>query len=275
MEPTYRKGDLVIARVKTSYEVDDVVAYLPDIGQEFPVIHRIVAVEDGAGYVTQGDNRSEPDGWLATDTNIFGAAWLRIPGGGKLILFMREPGTWLAVALACVGLALISEGKRRLTWTHRGRRRQSRGDFWGRYAAAAVVLLVTLLALSIGRVNAGSLTVDGGVLQALEGGTAEQSTPSTTTTAANPDPGIEDTTTTQAPDMTPSTAGDPTATTTTRGSTTTTAAETTTSTTMAAEETTTTAGTTSTTAVEGTTPTTGAATTATGASTTTAVAVVP
>jgi hypothetical protein len=232
MEPTYQKGDLVIVRAKSSYEVGDIIAYLPDIGQDFPVIHRIVATEATDSYITQGDSRNEPDGWFATNSNIFGAAWLRIPGGGRVILLLREPHTWLAVALGSLGLGLITEGKKRLLTRsprppghHRNRLRR-------RYAAAPVILLAILLILAAVRVNAESLTVDGGVLQAMsfeipptgipDEGPIETDLDTTTTTAV-------DTTTTTAVDTTTTTAVD-TTTTTAVDTTTTTAVDTTTST---------------------------------------------
>lgn len=108
MEPTYRDGDLVIVRAQESYEVGEIVAYEPDIGQPFRVIHRVVAVTDEGQYITQGDNREQPDGWLATDANIFGASWLHIPYGGKSILLLRQPLPWLGLAAGLFTLGLLS-----------------------------------------------------------------------------------------------------------------------------------------------------------------------
>jgi signal peptidase len=160
MQPTYQRGDLVVVRAKESYLVGDVVAYLPDIGQEFPVIHRIVGIEGEGTYLTQGDNRAEADGWLATDDNIFGAAWLHVPYGGRFVLFLREPTTWLVAAIAMLGLALIAGASPRSKQSHRHLRR--RGPLLRRYSTALSLLLV--MAFSIGA-SAADLSVDGGVLQ--------------------------------------------------------------------------------------------------------------
>ncbi len=108
MEPTYQDGDLVITRAKESYAIGDVVAYLPDIGQRFPVIHRIVEIAGESQYVTQGDNRAEVDGWLATDANIFGAEWLHIPYAGTVLVYLRQPTPWLAAAAGLFALGLLT-----------------------------------------------------------------------------------------------------------------------------------------------------------------------
>jgi signal peptidase I len=96
MEPTYHNGDLVVAYEQDTYEVGDVIVYDAVVEGQFNVIHRIVERGDG-GFVTQGDNRDEVDGWLARDDEIFGAARLHIPNGGALIGFLRSPATILAL----------------------------------------------------------------------------------------------------------------------------------------------------------------------------------
>jgi len=108
MEPTYQEGDLVIARAKESYAVGDVVAYLPDIGLRFPVIHRIVEIAGDGQYVTKGDNRDEVDGWLASDANIFGAEWLHIPYAGTVLVYLRQPAPWLAAAAGLFALGFLT-----------------------------------------------------------------------------------------------------------------------------------------------------------------------
>jgi signal peptidase I len=183
MEPTYQEGDLVVARAKASYLVGEVVAYLPDIGQRFPVIHRIVGMEGEGQYITQGDNRAQPDGWLATDANIFGAAWLHIPYGGRVIVFLRQPAIWLAAAVGLVGLGLIAgarQGRASTPWRKRGRhaklkereeelvdpRRTSwrkRGRHVKRYS-----LLPPILILFAFTASAANVAVDGGVLQGFQ-----------------------------------------------------------------------------------------------------------
>ena len=166
MEPTYADGDLVIVRESDSYEVGDVVAYLPDIGQHFPVIHRIVTTTKQGEFVTQGDNRRGPDGWHATNQNIFGRSWIHIPHGGKMILLIREPTTWLALAAAMIALAVTS-------WVE-GRNpspRRKRGRHLRTYSPTPISLFMlmvpALLAITAATADAAGLAVDGGVLQDL------------------------------------------------------------------------------------------------------------
>jgi signal peptidase I len=90
MEPTYRHGDLVIAREQDEYTIGDSVVYDAPIGRRFNVIHRIIAPTEG-GFITQGDNREEPDGWVAPHETIHGAARFHIPNGGALIAVLRQP----------------------------------------------------------------------------------------------------------------------------------------------------------------------------------------
>jgi signal peptidase I len=101
MEPTYHDGDLVVTRQKASYTVGDVVVYDAPIDSQFNVIHRIIEPTEG-GFITQGDNRNEPDGWIAPHNTIYGSSWLLIPNGGRLILILRQPAV---IAALVMGLA--------------------------------------------------------------------------------------------------------------------------------------------------------------------------
>ena len=69
MEPTLRRGDLVIARQSASYQVGDIVTYLhPTVG---PVIHRLIAVDDGT-YTLQGDANAWTDSYHPADDEVLG-----------------------------------------------------------------------------------------------------------------------------------------------------------------------------------------------------------
>jgi signal peptidase I len=109
MEPTYQHGDLVIAQKQDTYGVDDNIVYKAPIDRQFNVIHRIIATTND-GFVTQGDNRDEPDGWIISHEAIHGAAKFHIPKGGALIVFMRQPAV---VAGLLAGLLAFEVLKRR------------------------------------------------------------------------------------------------------------------------------------------------------------------
>jgi len=96
MEPTYQRGDLVITRTETSYQVGDIVTYNnKDLNR--PVIHRIIGEEKGR-FILQGDNNPWLDHDRPSTQDIIGKAWIHLPG----------VGTWLAYIQTPLGIALLS-----------------------------------------------------------------------------------------------------------------------------------------------------------------------
>jgi len=96
MEPTLRRGDLVIARQSAGYQVGDIVTYLhPTVG---PVIHRVIAVEDGA-YTLQGDANTWTDSYHPVDDEVLGEAWIHLPHVGSLLTWLRLPPVMGLLAL--------------------------------------------------------------------------------------------------------------------------------------------------------------------------------
>lgn len=98
MEPTYSDGDLVVARGKARYEVGDVVTYQPEVEYDFPVIHRVVAV-DGDELVTRGDNRDEDDAWGVAAEDVVGSTLFRVPRGGVVLAYLFQPATLFALVV--------------------------------------------------------------------------------------------------------------------------------------------------------------------------------
>ena len=101
MLPTYRGGDLVLARARPSYDVGDVIAYEVPAGEPgagLTVIHRIVAGSSTTGFTTQGDNNPAPDDWRPMPADIRGVPWVRIPDGGSALFWLRSPATIAALA---------------------------------------------------------------------------------------------------------------------------------------------------------------------------------
>jgi len=91
MEPAYSRGDLAIVREEVdpaSLAVGDVILYRRG---NLPVLHRIIAIEEGGGgrvFTTQGDNVDTADPSIAED-EIEGKAVFLIPGVGYLNLWLR------------------------------------------------------------------------------------------------------------------------------------------------------------------------------------------
>ena len=112
MEPTYHHGDLVVAYERDGYQVGDVIVYDAPVDAQFHVIHRIIERTDG-GFITQGDNRDEPDGWIAPDDEIYGAASFHIPRAGTIAAFLRQPATILALIAGWLTFVIMDRRSRR------------------------------------------------------------------------------------------------------------------------------------------------------------------
>jgi signal peptidase I len=100
MEPSLSNGDYVITR-RGTYGIGDVIAYrVPegDVGAGMLVLHRIVGGDAEVGYVTQGDNRTEPDRWRPKGSDVLGRKVLVIPGAGTWMIKVRTPLGTAAVA---------------------------------------------------------------------------------------------------------------------------------------------------------------------------------
>jgi signal peptidase I len=115
MLPLFRTGDLVIVRDQAAYSPGDVVAYrVPDgeLGAGQVVIHRIVRTEDDR-FVTQGDNKQDPDPWFPRTGDIVGRPWVLLPGMGRLLAMVHEPAILGAIAAALVVMTLVARGSAR------------------------------------------------------------------------------------------------------------------------------------------------------------------
>jgi signal peptidase len=110
MEPTYRSGDLVVVSVGNTFAAGDVVAYrVPsgEIGAGHLVIHRIVGGDGEAGFLLRGDNNPSVDPWMPRSSDVAGAAWISVPGVGKLLEFVHQPAVAGALAVALLAFAAL------------------------------------------------------------------------------------------------------------------------------------------------------------------------
>lgn len=106
MLPTLTQGDFIISQKADSYAIGDIVCFKEPMTQAI-IIHRVIAKENGY-YITQGDNRKEPDYYKSTDADIVGKALFHIPQLGEWINSMRSP--WLFAVLAGIlGLIVLSD----------------------------------------------------------------------------------------------------------------------------------------------------------------------
>lgn len=98
MEPKFHKGDLVLVRTSSTYNVGDIVVYRhPTIG---PIIHRIIG-KDGNHFIFKGDNNNFVDSYHPTQSELIGKFWFYIPAIGKPFTAIRD-------RLAIAGLVALS-----------------------------------------------------------------------------------------------------------------------------------------------------------------------
>lgn len=105
MVPTYVSGDFVVLHRQLTYRAGDIVAYsVPkgEIGAGLLVIHRIIGGDATHGFTVKGDNNPAPDPWRPRPQDIAGSAWVLVPGVGQVIVAIRSPVTFAALAAAIV-----------------------------------------------------------------------------------------------------------------------------------------------------------------------------
>jgi signal peptidase I len=103
MEPAVSSGDLSIVRSRSAYQVGDVAAYR-NTALHRVVIHRIVAVQDGA-YTFKGDANSFVDPQPVLREQIVGELSVSVPLLGSLLLWLTTPVNALLL-MALVGLVV-------------------------------------------------------------------------------------------------------------------------------------------------------------------------
>lgn len=113
MEPRLERGDLVLVRKRSSYEVGDVVLYEAHTGN-LRVLHRIVSVKNGH-FVTKGDNNDFIDPISPPPSDVIGQLWVAVPGAGKAVIWAKQPVNLaiVLVLLTFVGFAGGREATRR------------------------------------------------------------------------------------------------------------------------------------------------------------------
>ncbi len=104
MEPDFSEGDVAVVRPASDYAVGDVIAYHnPDLGQI--VMHRVVE-ESGGRLVTQGDNNGWVDSHHPAPEEVMGSLSLHLPGLGRVLELLFQPGVAAAVVFIGTLLAL-------------------------------------------------------------------------------------------------------------------------------------------------------------------------
>lgn len=113
MQPTLMSGDLVILRRAESYAQGEVVAFRIPAGEPGAgtfVIHRIIGGSPSEGLVMQGDNKSQADPWHPTASDVLGAQWLTVSGGGRYLNIIRTPTVFASAAAGLIVFTVMASG---------------------------------------------------------------------------------------------------------------------------------------------------------------------
>lgn len=113
MAPTYHTGDLVLVRPQSRYTIGDVVAYRSS-ELRTSVLHRIVADEDGR-FVMKGDRNDWSDPERPSADALIGTSWLRIPHGGRVLVWLANPIHVLSLVLLTFAFAGSKTSRRSRT----------------------------------------------------------------------------------------------------------------------------------------------------------------
>lgn len=110
MQPTFSAGDLVVTQPVSisAIHAGDVIAFLPTASSQRPVIHRVVAFDDGV-MTTKGDGNSREDPWrLSPDASATAYRLvLVVPYAGWLSQF-QMPLLLLALLFAALAVVQIA-----------------------------------------------------------------------------------------------------------------------------------------------------------------------
>ena len=119
MEPTFKKGDLIIAKEIddiNELKVDDVISFWTNEiveGQNVINTHRIVEIKDDngtKGFITKGDNNDQNDTYIVYPSKIIGK-WTgsRMPVLGRLMKFLKTKTGFLVCILIPMAIFFLFE----------------------------------------------------------------------------------------------------------------------------------------------------------------------
>ena len=109
MYPEISSGDLIICHTIDASEVEegDVISFYDPMGDGTSVVtHRVMEIAD-EGFVTQGDNNNTEDQVPVPADKLIGVYRSRIPGMGRVAMFMQTPA---GLILCCVCPILLIVG---------------------------------------------------------------------------------------------------------------------------------------------------------------------
>lgn len=116
MEPTLKKGDLIIDKIVDieSLKVGDIISFYDTIdGVEVIKTHRITNITTDQGFYlfnTKGDNNSLPDATLISDVDVIGKYdGKRVPYLGSIIDFLKSKFGFLFCIILPLSVLFITQ----------------------------------------------------------------------------------------------------------------------------------------------------------------------
>jgi len=115
MEPTIKKGDIIIINTKDNdYKIGDIITFYDPKDKTSFITHRIISVEDGK-MRTQGDNNKSEDQSLLTEKDIIGKYVFKIKNGGIVLKSFQSPFTMIMIfvigILVCILMSTDQDGQ--------------------------------------------------------------------------------------------------------------------------------------------------------------------
>lgn len=109
MEPGLKVGSLAITRPVGAEEIrtGDVIAFRSAVSA-LPIVHRVVAAEDGSSFRTKGDANENADPFLVPAQDVLGRVCCRVPFLGYAAQFVKTPFGILLICVWCF-LVIVNE----------------------------------------------------------------------------------------------------------------------------------------------------------------------
>jgi signal peptidase len=121
MRDTLDPGDVVVIRPRPVQQIGagDVITFLardPQSGDTRVVTHRVVEVQPGSVFRTQGDANEDPDPYAVAGADVRGVMWYRVPWVGGVAEKLLSPAGAIVgggLVVLVLGGALLLGGRAR------------------------------------------------------------------------------------------------------------------------------------------------------------------
>lgn len=107
MTPALNAGDLAVLRsAPAQIAPGQVITFTY---QAKTITHRVASVDQDGRLHTKGDANSDEDPWRIEPSAVKGSLLFRVPYGGYVLVFLRQPFAWVALVLIPATWVVLSE----------------------------------------------------------------------------------------------------------------------------------------------------------------------